>query len=50
MLADAIGNDHPVPAGTTALFIGFRSRQEQSFTDKLPPALRNAFGDHAVRR
>ena len=33
-----------------ALFERFRSRRDNSFTDRLLAALRNAFGGHAVRR
>ena len=50
MIADAIEKDVPVPTLTTALFTRFRSRQEQSFAEKMLAALRNAFGGHAVRR
>lgn len=50
MIADAIEKDVPVPALTTALFTRFRSRQPESFTEKMLAALRNAFGGHAVRR
>ena len=50
MVADAIEKDVPVPTLTTALFTRFRSRQEESFAEKMLAALRNAFGGHAVRR
>jgi 6-phosphogluconate dehydrogenase len=50
MIADAIEKDVPVPTLTTALFTRFRSRQHQSFAEKMLAALRNAFGGHAVRR
>jgi 6-phosphogluconate dehydrogenase len=50
MIADAIEKDVPVPTLTTALFTRFRSRQEESFAEKMLAALRNAFGGHAVRR
>ncbi len=50
MIADAIEKDVPVPTLTTALFTRFRSRQEESFAEKVLAALRNAFGGHAVRR
>ena len=49
MIMDAIEKDVPVPTLTTALFTRFRSRQEQSFAEKMLAALRNAFGGHAVR-
>lgn len=50
MIADAIEKDVPVPTLTTALFTRFRSRQDQSFAEKMLAALRNAFGGHAIRR
>ena len=42
-VADAIEKDVPVPTLTTALFTRFRSRQEESFAEKMLAALRNAF-------
>ncbi|HEU4685194.1 MAG TPA: decarboxylating 6-phosphogluconate dehydrogenase [Nitrospira sp.] len=50
MVAEAIEKAVPVPTLTTALFTRFRSRQEESFAEKMLAALRNAFGGHAVRR
>ncbi|MBM4126236.1 MAG: decarboxylating 6-phosphogluconate dehydrogenase [Nitrospira sp.] len=50
MIADAIEKDVPVPTLTTALFTRFRSRQDESFAEKMLAALRNAFGGHSVRR
>ena len=50
MIADAIEKDLPVPTRATALFTRFRSRQSDFFANKMLAALRNAFGDHAVRR
>ena len=50
MIADAIEKDVPVPALTLALFTRFRSRQTESFAEKMLAALRNAFGGHAVKR
>ena len=50
MIADAIEKDVPVPALTIALFSRFRSRQTESFAEKMLAALRNAFGGHAVKR
>jgi 6-phosphogluconate dehydrogenase len=50
MIADAIEKDVPVPTLTTALFTRFRSRQEESFAEKILAALRSAFGGHAVKR
>ncbi|MGH7233490.1 MAG: phosphogluconate dehydrogenase (NAD(+)-dependent, decarboxylating) [Nitrospiraceae bacterium] len=50
MIMDAIEKDVPVPTLTTALFTRFRSRQTESFAEKMLAALRNAFGGHTVRR
>lgn len=50
MLMDAIDKDVPVPTLSTALFTRFRSRQKESFSEKLLAALRKAFGGHGVRR
>jgi 6-phosphogluconate dehydrogenase len=50
MIQDAIDKDVPVPTLTAALFTRFRSRQDESFAEKMLAALRNAFGGHSVRR
>ncbi|MDH5428172.1 MAG: decarboxylating 6-phosphogluconate dehydrogenase [Nitrospirota bacterium] len=50
MLMDALDKDVPVPTLSTALFTRFRSRQEESFAEKMLAALRNAFGGHSVKR
>jgi 6-phosphogluconate dehydrogenase len=50
MILDAIDHDVPVPTLSSALFTRFRSRQAESFAEKMLAALRNAFGGHAVRR
>ncbi|MCS6898021.1 MAG: decarboxylating 6-phosphogluconate dehydrogenase [Nitrospira sp.] len=50
MIAEAIDKDVPVPTLTAALFTRFRSRQEESFAEKMLAALRNAFGGHSVRK
>ena len=50
MILDAIEKDVPVPTLTSALFTRFRSRQNESFAEKMLAALRHAFGGHAVRR
>jgi 6-phosphogluconate dehydrogenase len=47
-LLDAVDRAVPVPTLAAALFTRFRSRQEDSFAEKLLAALRNAFGGHAV--
>ncbi len=49
-IIDAIDKDVPVPTLTAALFTRFRSRQQESFAEKLLAAMRHAFGGHAVRR
>ena len=49
-ILDALDKNVPVPTLTAALFTRFRSRQEESFAEKLLAALRNAFGGHAVKR
>ncbi len=50
MIMDAIEKDVPVPTLTAALFTRFRSRQEESFAEKMLAALRKAFGGHSVRQ
>lgn len=50
MVSDAIDKDVPVPTLSAALFTRFRSRQAESFAEKMLAALRNAFGGHAVKR
>ena len=47
---DAIEKDVPAALITQSLYVRFRSRQEESFAEKMLAALRNAFGGHAVRR
>jgi 6-phosphogluconate dehydrogenase len=49
MIADALEKNVPVPTLTAAIFTRFRSRQTESFAEKLLAALRNAFGGHAVK-
>ncbi len=49
MIADAMDKSVPVPTLTAAIFTRFRSRQPESFAEKLLAALRNAFGGHAVK-
>jgi 6-phosphogluconate dehydrogenase len=48
-ILDAIEKDVPVPVITQSLFTRFRSRQAESFAEKLLAALRNEFGGHAVK-
>ena len=49
-IMDALDKNVPVPTLTAALFTRFRSRQQESFAEKLLAAMRQAFGGHAVRR
>ncbi len=37
------------PFNSAALFTRFRSRQQDTFSGKVPAALRNEFGGHAVK-
>ena len=50
MLMEALDKDVPVPTLSSALFTRFRSRQDESFSEKMLAALRNAFGGHSVKR
>jgi len=45
----AMDGDVPAPVITLSLFERFRSRQSNSFTDRMLAALRNEFGGHAVK-
>ena len=40
----------PAPVIALSLFQRFRSRDEESFSDRLLAAMRNQFGGHAIRR
>ena len=44
-----IAHSVPMPAITSALFMRFRSRQDDTFSGKVLAALRNEFGGHAVK-
>ncbi len=46
----AIDFDVPAPVITHSLFARFRSRQEESFGNKVLAALRHQFGGHAVKK
>jgi 6-phosphogluconate dehydrogenase len=46
---EAIDLDVPAPIITQSLFERFRSRDDDSFSDKLLAALRNQFGGHAIK-
>ena len=47
---EAIDLDVPAPVITLALISRLRSRDNESFTDKLLSAMRNEFGGHAVKK
>jgi 6-phosphogluconate dehydrogenase len=49
-VAEAIDLDVPAPVITLALLQRLRSRDAESFTDRLLAALRNQFGGHAVKK
>lgn len=49
MVAEALECSVPTPAITASLFQRFRSRQRESFSDKVLAALRSEFGGHSVR-
>jgi 6-phosphogluconate dehydrogenase len=48
-ILDAIEKDVPAPVITQSLYTRFRSRQSESFGEKILAALRNEFGGHAVK-
>jgi 6-phosphogluconate dehydrogenase len=49
-IAEALDLNVPAPAITTALLERIRSREEDSFADRLLAVTRNKFGGHAVKR
>ncbi len=49
-LQDALDKNVPVPVLTAALFTRFRSREMETFSEKMLASLRNAFGGHAIKR
>jgi len=49
-LQEGIDRDVPMPALTAALFTRFRSRQQDTFAERMLAALRNQFGGHAVKK
>ncbi len=49
-VAEAIDLDVPAPVITLSLLERLRSRDNDSFSDKLLAAMRNEFGGHAVRK
>ena len=49
-VAEAIALDVPAPVITLSLLERLRSRESNSFTDKLLSMMRNGFGGHAVKK
>jgi 6-phosphogluconate dehydrogenase len=49
-VAEAIDLDVPAPIITQSLIERLRSRDSDSFTDKLLAAMRNEFGGHAIKK
>ena len=49
-VAEAIDQDVPAPVITLSLLARLRSRDEESFADRLLAVMRNQFGGHGVRR
>ena len=49
-VAEAIALDVPAPVITLALLERLRSRQSNSFSDRLLSAMRNEFGGHAIKK
>ena len=48
-IQDAVDKDVPLPVITLSLFARFRSRQKESFSEKMLAVLRNAFGGHTLQ-
>ena len=49
-VAEAIDLDVPAPVITHSLITRLRSRDEESYTDRLLAAMRNQFGGHAIKK
>jgi 6-phosphogluconate dehydrogenase len=49
-VAEALDLDVPAPVITQSLIERLRSRESESFADKMLAALRNQFGGHAIKR
>ena len=49
-MAEAIDLDVPAPVITLSLLERLRSRDADSFADKLLAALRNQFGGHEIKK
>jgi 6-phosphogluconate dehydrogenase len=50
MLAETIDQDVPAPVIALSLIQRLRSRDEESYADRLLAVLRGQFGGHAIRR
>jgi 6-phosphogluconate dehydrogenase len=50
MVAEAIDLDIPAPVITLSLLARLRSRDPDSFSDKLLSAMRNQFGGHPIKK
>jgi 6-phosphogluconate dehydrogenase len=48
-IMEAIDKDVPMPVITASLFTRFRSREDNSYAERLLAAMRNQFGGHAVK-
>jgi 6-phosphogluconate dehydrogenase len=49
-VSEAIDLDVPAPVITLSLLERLRSREDNSFTDRMLAAMRNEFGGHAIKR
>jgi len=49
-LLEGIERNVPMPALTASIFTRFRSRQSNTFAERMLAALRNQFGGHAVKK
>jgi 6-phosphogluconate dehydrogenase len=49
-LFEGIERNVPMPALAASIFTRFRSRQSNTFAERLLAALRNQFGGHAVKK
>ncbi|MNV00868.1 6-phosphogluconate dehydrogenase-like protein [compost metagenome] len=48
-VSEAIELDVPAPVITLSLLERLRSREDNSFTDRMLAAMRNEFGGHAIK-
>jgi 6-phosphogluconate dehydrogenase len=49
-VAEAVDLDVPAPVITLALIQRLRSRDAESYADRLLAAMRNQFGGHAIKK